>query len=290
MGGRSLHSALAGDEREPLSSLGPLVEAETLDDLRREAASLRPYRVRLSIYEGPMDLLLFLVGRREVDVYDVPLADITEEYFEYLVLMEVLDIELAGEFLVMAASLMVIKARTLLPVESNEAIDEADDDSDGLDPRVELQRRLAEYQRFRESAEYLRTRIAHQDMVHGREGGEAEEALQGWVPLESVSVFDLLSVFKQMLLRAVEDAPAVLEKREYTVAGKMVEVVNTLRLSSHGLSFFQTVSERPTRLEVVVTFLAILELIRRRVVTVEQRSVGAEIRIYAGPEMDASGA
>ena len=204
MGGRPLHSALAGDEREPLSSLGPLVEAETLDELRREAASLRPYRVRLSIYEGPMDLLLFLVGRREVDVYDVPLADITE-VTGYSGLMEVLDIELAGEFLVMAASLMVIKARTLLPVESNEAIDVADDDSDGLDPRVELQRRLAEYQRFRESAEYLRTRIAHQDMVHGREGGEAEEALQGWVPLESGSVFDPLSVFKQML-RAVEDA------------------------------------------------------------------------------------
>jgi segregation and condensation protein A len=272
------------------AEIGGLPDALALETARQEAASLRPYRVRLSIYEGPMDLLLFLVGRREVDVYDVPIAEITEEYFEYLVLMEVLDIEVAGEFLVMAASLMVIKARTLLPIESDEASELEDQEDDGIDPRVELQRRLLEYQQFRESAEYLRTRIARQDMVHGREGGEAEEFLPGSVPLESVSVFDLLSVFKQMLVRAVDDEPTVLEKRQYTVAGKMTDVVDAVRISPHGLSFFQTVSERPTRLEVVVTFLAILELIRRRRVSVEQRGIGAEIRIFAGPELDGNGA
>lgn len=281
-----VHSALPDVNADTVRFLP---EGALLEQAQAEAARLRPYRVRLPSYEGPLDLLLFLVSRREVDVYDVPIAEITEEYFEYLVLMKVLDIEVAGEFLVMAASLMVIKARMLLPIECDEPMDVDDEQEGSLDPRAELQQRLAEYQRFREGAEYLRARIAHQDMVHGREGVEAEEVLQGWVPLASVSVFDLLSVFKQMLLRAEEEAPFVLERREYTVAGKMEEVLSAVRLSPHGLSFFQAVSARPTRIEVVVTFLAILELIRRRKVTVEQRGIGAEIRIFSGPEIDVDG-
>jgi segregation and condensation protein A len=263
-----------------------LPDADALDEVRREVAALRPYRVKIAIYEGPMDLLLFLVQRHEVAIYDIPIAKLIEEYFEYIVLMEVLDIEIASEFLVMAATLMVIKAKTLLPAEADTALDELGEEPPSeVELRAELERRLAEYQRFRDGAEYLRTRIERQALVHGRATtGEVEELAPGSIPFESVSVFDLVSIFKQMLLRAVPDEPPVIERRKFTVGEKMEEVVRAVALCPGGLSFFQTVSERPTRLEVIVTFLAILELIRRRRVIVQQQTPLGEIRIYAGPE------
>lgn len=267
-----------------------LQDAAVLDEIRRELARLRPYQIRIPIYEGPMDLLLFLVQRRELDIYDIPMAEITEEYFEYLVLMEVLDIEVAGEFLVMAATLLVIKSRMLLPIDSVDELDELEEqEAQVVDPRAELQRKLIEYQRCRDDAEYLRAQIERQALLHGREVTDADELSTASMPLESVSVFDLLSVFKQMLLRTVEEEPPVLERPRFTVADKMSAVVSAVRLCADGLSFFRTVSERPTRLEVIVTFLAILELIRRRRVIVQQRSPMAEIRIYAGPELASDG-
>lgn len=269
---------------------GSLSDAAVLDEVRREVARLRPYQIEIPIYEGPMDLLLFLVQRRELDVYDIPIAEITEEYFEYLVLMEVLDIEVAGEFLVMAATLLVIKSRMLLPLDSMDDLEELEErEAQVLDPRAELQRKLAEYQEFRDSAEYLRVRVERQSLLHGREGADAEELSATSIPLESVSVFNLLSVFKQMLLRTVEEEPPVLERPPFTVADKMSAVVRAVRLFPDGLSFFRTVSERPTRLEVIVTFLAILELIRRSRVVVRQRSPMAEMLIYAGPELASNG-
>jgi segregation and condensation protein A len=269
---------------EPVRAALP--DADALDEIRREVAALRPYRVRIPIYEGPIDLLLFLVERHEVAIYDIPIAKLIEEYFEYIVLMEVLNIEIASEFLVMAATLMVIKAKTLLPAEADSALDELSEEPAGeAELRAELERRLAEYQRFRDSAEYLRTRIERQALVHGRvSAGEVEEFAPGSIPIESVSVFDLVSVFKQMLLRAVPDEPPIMERRKFTVGEKMEEVIRAVALCPGGLSFFQTVSERPTRLEVIVTFLAILELIRRRRIVVQQQAALGEIRIYAGPE------
>jgi segregation and condensation protein A len=264
-----------------------LFDRGVLDDLKREVAQFRPYRVRIPLYEGPMDLLLFLVRRREVSIYDVPLAEITEEYFEYLVLMEMLDIEVAGEFLVMATMLMAIKAKMLLPASS---LDDLDDDllddtqrKDRADPKSELQRKLVEYQRFRQSVEVLRKQIENHSQVHPRGGDEAQEFTPDTIPLESVSVFDLLTVFKQLLLRAVDDQPAVLEKRRWSVGERMSELLDAVRLCPDGLSFLQTVSEHPTKIEVVVTFLAVLELIRRRTVVVHQSSPLGEIRIYPGP-------
>lgn len=265
------------------SGVASLIDSAALDRIKRELQTLRPYRVKLPIYEGPMDLLLFLVRRHEVDVYDIPMAAITEEYFEYIVLMEVLDIEVAGDFLVMATTLMVIKAKTLLPTETPDDFDdEFEDARERDDPRADLQRKLIEYQKFRNSAEYLRQRIERQSMMHPRGGDEAQTFSPDTIPIQSVSVFDLLSVFKQMLLRAVDDEPAVLERRSWTVGERMEEILEAVRLCPDGLSFFQTVSETPTKLEVIVTFLAVLELIRRRRVSVHQHSPMGEIRIYPG--------
>lgn len=262
-----------------------VLDRGSLDELKREAAELRPWQVHIPLYEGPMDLLLFLVRRREVSIYDVPLAEITEEYFEYLVLMEILDIEVAGEFLVMAATLLSVKARMLLPASSlDEDDDLLDEDKPGRsDPRAELTRKLAEYQRFRQSVEALKRQIERHALVHPRSPDEARETPPDAIPLETVSVFDLLSVFKQLLLRADDDQPAVMERRRWSVGERMTDLLEAVRLCPDGLGFLQTVSERPSRLEVVVTFLAVLELIRRRVVVVQQRSPLGEIRIFPAP-------
>jgi segregation and condensation protein A len=281
-------NATPSSEAEPETAApdGGLFDRGVLDELKGEIARLRPYRVRIPLYEGPMDLLLFLVRRREVSIYDVPIAEITEEYFEYIVLMELLDIEVAGEFLVMAATLMSIKAKMLLPASSLDDLDDDfldDDRKERVDPKSELQRKLAEYQRFRQNVEALRRQIEGHSLVHSRGCDEEQAFTPDTIPLQSVSVFDLLSVFKQLLLRAVDDQPAVLEKRQWSVSERMSELLHAIRLCPDGLSFLQTVSERPTKLEVVVTFLAVLELIRRRSVTVHQNSPLGEIRIYPGP-------
>lgn len=267
-----------------------MLDGEMLDRIRREARQLRPYRVRLPIYEGPMDLLLFLVSRRELDVYDVPLARITEEYMEYLVLMQVLDIEVAGDFLALAATLLVLKSRTLLPVDDTTQVETADEESEeGVDARAELQRRLMEYQRYRESAEELRLRIERQSLLHTREHGEAIGAAPETLPLEAVSIFDILSIFKQMLLRTTDRAPALLERQELTVGSRIAHIILAVRRCPDGITFRQTVSANATKLEVIVTFLAILELIGRRQIVVRQRSPMDEIRLHAGPELRADG-
>lgn len=238
-----------------------------------------PYRVTLRVYEGPLDLLLFLVRRHEVDIYDIPIAEIADQFIEYLRLMEALNIEVAGDFIVLAATLAYMKSRMLLPVDEKENETQPED---GPDPRQELAQRLLEYRRFRQSADELRTRIRRQADFFPRNGngnGHAEET----VCLESVSIFDIVTVFRQILARAESRAPSLLEKETLTVGAKMKEIERRLWEFPDGLRFDQLVSERPTRLEVIVTFLAVLELARRGRITVEQRQVLGPILIYPGP-------
>ena len=245
----------------------------------RRANLCLDYRVRLSIYEGPMDLLWFLVRRHELDVYDIPVATITDQYLEYLALMELLDIELAGDFMVTAAQLLLLKSRSLLPTRDQDE-DDAAGDEERLDPHRELARRLSEYRRFKETAGTLGQRIEVQSRMFGRAWDEGHEQASDTVPLQSLSVFDLVTVFKKMLLTARPEEPTVIQRQTLTVSGRMEYIQRRVRESPHGLSFLDTVSESPTKIEVIVTFLAILELIRRGRISVEQRSMQDEIRIY----------
>ncbi len=181
------------------------------------------YRVRLEAFEGPLDLLLHLVKTNELDLYNLPIATITDQYLQYLDMFEELNLDVAGEYLVMAATLMYLKSRLLLPVD-----DEAEEDG-GEDPAVDLVRQLAEYQRYREAAEELRDRVMlHRDVFRRPpatpQDGEREDA--GFQP---VSLADLLEALRRVLVAAAARTPHVLEGEEYSVAEAVRDMVARLR-------------------------------------------------------------
>jgi segregation and condensation protein A len=228
------------------------------------------YQVKLPVFEGPLDLLLHLIRSNEIDIYDIPIARITDEYFRYLHAMEELDLEVAGEFLVMAATLVYIKSRMLLP-----AHPAADGDVAEEDPRTPLVDMLLEYERCRAAAETLGERENRQRLFFFR--SIPLEAPPGGGPLE-VSLFDLLAAFRDVLQR-VSDTPAlILHPRPVTTAERMVAILD--RLTTDGMMTFDALfAQAVSRVVVVVTFLALLELLRQGTIRVEQRIPFGEIVI-----------
>src|SRR5689334_5329865 len=152
------------------------------------------YKVQLEVFEGPLDLLLYLIKKEEVDIYDVPIERITRQYLEYIDTFRMLDLDVAGEFVVMAANLIYIKSRSLLPVSQQPPDEEAEEE----DPRWELVRQLLEYKKFKEAAEHLQTRAQVQENLFSR---VPEAPLAAERPLGEVSIFDLLNAFQTMLKR-----------------------------------------------------------------------------------------
>ncbi len=222
------------------------------------------YQVKLEIFEGPLDLLLNLIKEQKLDIYDIPIALITRQYLEYLDLMRELNLEIAGEFLVMAATLTNIKSRMLLPPPHQEA----DEDEGGEDPRAELMRRLAEYHKYKEAATSLRSREETFLNVYGRENQAEYEGLEEDVYLE-VSLFDLLSAFKRVLDNVKEREGQIIEVDELTVTDHINWILEILKEGA-ATEFTALFKEAGTRMEVIVTFLALLELIRLRMVRVRQ--------------------
>ncbi|MBI4529592.1 MAG: segregation/condensation protein A [Deltaproteobacteria bacterium] len=220
-------------------------------------------QVQLEIYEGPLDLLLHLIKKNEVSITDIPIASITEQYLATLDLMQSLNLDVAGEFLVMAATLIHIKSKMLLPPEED---GEADDDEDG-DPRDELVRRLLEYERFKDAAEELQKREILRRDVFVRPPEPAEEA--GAIEFERVSLFDLLSALRTVLERFPGEAVHEVVLEKISVREKMTLLLDDLRRV--GRVVFQSLFEQAaSRLEVVVMFLALLELVKIRAVRVWQ--------------------
>ena len=186
------------------------------------------YKVKLEVFEGPLDLLLYLIKKEEVDIYDIPIQRITTQYMEYLSLMQLLNLEVAGEFLVMAATLMYIKSRMLLPADQQVTDTEAEE---GEDPRWELIRQLVEYKKFKDAARQLADREDEQARMFPRRAGEEVDAdAAGAVPLAEVSIFDLISAFNEVLKKASEreDFHEIIEER-FTVSDKIEEILYTLR-------------------------------------------------------------
>lgn len=258
-----------------------MVEEEITAVLDPEDEWQRPdrfsgYPVRLPVYEGPLDLLLHLIRENQVDVYDVPLGRITDQYLEYLALMESLDVQVAAEFMVMAATLMVIKSRLLLPVQ------EEDQEAEEEDPRAQLVQRLIEYQRYKEAAESLQrfrerraqlfTRPVWNDGGHDA-GMTTDKDL---AMLQHVSLFDLLDAFRNCLERVAEPQ-ATIRRERVTVGEKIRELRSRLRRAETPLTFIQACDTCRTRAEVVVTFLALLELMRRGEVRVQQTKMFGEL-------------
>jgi len=236
-------------------------------------------QVQLEIFEGPLDLLLHLIKKNEVSITDIPIAAITEQYLATLEVMQSLNLDVAGEFLVMAATLIHIKSRMLLPAGDSTT----DEDDDGEDPREELVRRLLEYQRFKDAAEQLGQREILARDVFIRTGTPVEDVP---VPnLREVSVFELLNALKRVLERLPKENVHEVTLDKITVREKMTLLLDTLRLHSTVL-FEALFAEVKTRMEVVVTFLAMLELVKARAIRIFQDELGGPIKIEAAAGME----
>jgi len=231
------------------------------------------YQIKLDMFEGPLDLLLHLIREHQLDILDIPIATITEEYLRYLAMMQELDLEVAGEFLVMAATLIHIKSKMLLPPEETAAGEEGEPEED---PRAELVDRLLEYQRFKEAAQTLGHLESEQLLLYRRGAPAIDLEVEG--PL-SVSLFELLRAFRDVLRRA--EAPAQLEitPEELNVGQRIVTLLDRLTQESP-LEFAQLFASSRRRSEVIVTFLALLELLRRRLASARQAEPMGPIMIY----------
>lgn len=237
---------------------------------------MEDYKVKLDVFEGPLDLLLYLIKRDEVDIYDISIERITKQYLSYLEAFQVLNIELAGEFIVMAANLLYIKSRTLLPVDQQMAEEDAEED----DPRWELIRQLIEYKKFKEAAGLLREQEALQENLFARVPATPELAPAENLLVEEVGIFDLIHAF-QKILKRLEKKPEDLREifaENFTVSDKIEHV---LRITSNGvpIRFDELFADVAGRTEIVVTFLAMLELIRLKQLRVRQEMMCGEIWI-----------
>ena len=235
-------------------------------------------RVQLEIFEGPLDLLLHLIKKNEVSITDIPIAMITEQYLATLEVMQSLNLDVAGEFLVMAATLVHIKSRMLLPL-----ADDEDDEEEGADPRAELVRRLLEYQRFKDAAAELERRDVLSRDVFARAAPPAEEIDPPG--FREVSVFELLSALRRVMERLPKDAVHEVSLEKITVREKMTLLLDILCAQGHTL-FEALFAGVKTRMEVVVTFLAMLELVKARAIRIFQEEMSGPIQIEALTGMD----
>lgn len=237
------------------------------------------YKIRLEIFEGPLDLLLYLVKKDHLNIYDIPIAKVTQQYLDYMELMKLLDLNIAGEFLVMSATLLQIKSKMLLPAEESAQVQEQED------PRAELVRRLLEYEKFKEIAENLRQREIGQQEVFKRPKTQIEKELpqEGTGVYFEAGIFDLINAFS----RALEDVPKELFyeviKDEFTIEEKIHQVLHALLVST-SLKLSELFGQAKNKLEVIVIFLAILELIRMGEVLIRQKELFGEIEIIRNQE------
>jgi segregation and condensation protein A len=235
------------------------------------------YKVKFEVFEGPLDLLLYLIKKEEVDIYEVNLTRLAEQFIEYIETMRLLDLEIAGEFLVMAATLMYIKSRELLPVEQRA---EVEGEEDGEDPRWELIRQLVEYKKFKDAASQLQLLEARQADVFARVPGKLEFERDSAPPKSDVSIFDLVNAVNSVLKRFTskrEDLRDIFEDK-WSVSEKIEQLIKLIGERST-LKFSELFAGVTSRTEVVVTFLALLELIRLKQLTALQREPFAEIEI-----------
>jgi len=234
------------------------------------------YKVRLEVFEGPLDLLLYLIKQDEIDIYDISLERITGQYLEYLQAFKELNIELAGEFIVMAANLIYLKSRSLLPIDQQPPEEDAGEE----DPRWELIRQLIEYKKFKEAAAELHLRALEQEKIFARESG-ASSALQEPLRLGEVGIFQLISAFQTVMRRieARQDVQEIFGER-FSVSEKIDAILQRVA-TGVPLRFSDLFAAAASRVEVVVTFLALLELIRLKQVRAAQKNIFEEIEITA---------
>lgn len=230
------------------------------------------YKIKLQIFEGPLDLLLYLVKKDHLNIYDIPIAQITKQYLAYLELMELLDLNIAGEFLVMAATLMQIKSKMLLPLQQQPREEE-------VDPRAELVRRLLEYEKFKEIAEDLRQRESSQQEVFKRPKAQDSELIpeEKEVYFEA-SIFDLITAFTKALKEVPKEIFYEVIKDEFTIEEKVHQILH-LVLERPMITLSDLFMSAKNKMEIIVIFLAILELIRMKEIVALQKDLFSDIEI-----------
>jgi len=236
------------------------------------------YKVQFEVFEGPLDLLLYLIRKEEVDIYAVNLTKLATQFIEYVELMRQFDLEIAGEFLVMASTLVYIKSRELLPVDK-QALVEAEEE-EGEDPRWELIRQLVEYKKFKDAAGQLQLLEARQEAVYPRVPGKIEFPAEAEPAKPEAGIFDLLNAVNGILKRFTDKTASTREIYEdkWTVSEK-IELVRNLLAERGTITFSDLFAQAANRAEVVCTFLALLELIRLRQLACSQAEPFAAIEI-----------
>ncbi len=239
------------------------------------------WNVKLPVFEGPLDLLLYLIKKEEIDIYQIPIERITNQYLEFIRLIQMLNLEIAGEFLVMAATLIHIKSRMLLPKDQqlSEQIEEED-----ADPRWELIRQLVEYKKFKDAALELADRGERQETIYQRGFDVRSLSLFPASNALESGVFELIAAFQKILARVkpTNSFENILEDR-FTVSDKIISIQQLIE-SGHRILFRDLFPEDATRTEIVVTFLALLELIRLKQVLAQQEEPFGEIQLVKSPD------
>ncbi len=260
-------------EKGPVEiSLSATASSVTIQEVVNEEDQKPTYRITLPLFDGPMDLLLHLIKEHELDIYDIPISRITREYLVYLDLMQSLNLEIAGDFLVMAATLMQIKSRMLLPVDPTP-------DEPQEDPRLELMRRLVEYKKFKDAAEQLLEKEKDRQKLIPRNVPDEMKEVGEEEHLEEVTLFGLLAAFKDVLIHAQEDVTAELSRPEITVSQKINDLMDVLQ-NQRRLLFRPIMTACRTKIEKIVALLALLELVRLKLVRVFQNKVYGEIEVF----------
>jgi segregation and condensation protein A len=238
------------------------------------------YEIKLDIFEGPLDLLLYLIKKNEIDIYNIPIALITEQYLNYLGVMQSLNLDLAGEYLVLASTLLHIKSKLLLPVDE----EKAGDDEEGDDPREELVKQLVEYQAFKEAALKIEHRPVLERDVFKRgypvilEASEEEDE-----PFEEIDMFVLLQAFQRIVASIDNTFMMDIDVEKMTLTDRINDIMDRLAVEQ-SMTFNDLLSEHRTKKAMVYTFLAILELMKLRMIKVYQSVPFDIIRIRLAVE------
>jgi len=236
------------------------------------------YLVKIDIFEGPFDLLFHLIEKEEVDIHDIPIAKITDQYLSYIKQLKTLDLEVASEFLVMAATLLEIKSKMLLPQKKKGSDDVKAED---IDPRFELVERLLEYKMFKEIAEILKEKEKHRKKLFPSNNKQMQHIYkQTNHPLKNVSISTLIDIFNtlQEKTKHKQDNIKLVKKEKITVSKQIEHIIKKLTLRKI-LNFNELFVKKPTKLEKIVTFLAILELIKKEKIAVYQKKTCGKIKI-----------
>jgi segregation and condensation protein A len=231
-----------------------------------------PYKVKTEIFEGPMDLLVYLIKKNEVSIYDIPIASITRQFLDYIEWLKILNINLAGDFLYMAAILTNIKSRTLLPSHSA-------GENDDEDPRAEITRALEEYMRIKSAAEGLTTRPILNEDIFARTTDKKIFRQEADADLIEVGLFELIDAFQKVLDKLPASSRMMLARDEISIKDKIAEIVERLE-EKRSLTFSELLEQASGKSEIIAIFLALLEMVKMQLVSIRQHLESGVIRLF----------